>query len=161
MKRMLVFILIVAGLTGVLAAQQQEQPASEPVTKPENTLPPLPEVDAFSFVQTLMALTFVLGLIFLGTYLFKKMTGIKNSGLRRSAVPINLIGNRPLGDKKFLVIVEIQEKQFFLGITQDSINMLSELQLDLPEEVKQPEDQSFENILAKARDLLNFHKVKK
>lgn len=121
----------------------------------EEEVPGLPMSDSFSFVKSLMALTFVLGLIFLAAYLFKRITGIKTAGLRAHRVPIQMVGNLPLGDKKFLSIVEIQGKHYFLGISQNSINLLSELELDLSrEEDRGNEGRDFIDILKKAGSLL-------
>ena len=54
--------------------------------------------DSYSFVRSLMALSFVLGLIFLATYFFKKITGMKTVGGYRARggnrVPIRQ--DRPL-----------------------------------------------------------------
>lgn len=149
--------------------QQVEQPVQEqPVQKeqpesgygtPRGSMPEMPLNDSFSFIQSLMALSFVLGLIFLAAYFYKKLTGIKSPGLRKSQVSINMVGNMPLGDKKFLSVVEIGGKHYFIGITQNSINMLSELQLDFPAPQGGTEEEPFESIFQKAKVLLN--KVKK
>jgi flagellar protein FliO/FliZ len=121
----------------------------------EGEVPGLPMSDSFSFLKSLMALTFVLGLIFLAAYLFKRITGIKTSGLRAHRVPIHMVGNLPLGDKKFLSIVEIQGKHYFIGISQNSINLLSELELDLSREEDQGnEGRDFIDIFKKAGSLL-------
>ena len=120
-------------------------------------IPGFPMSDSYSFVKSLMALMFVLGLIFLAAYLFKKFMGINTSGLRTNRVPIHMVGNLPLGDKKFLSIVEIQGKHYFIGISPGSINLLSELDLEMPQETGTPgnEGHGFESILRKARSLLN------
>jgi flagellar biosynthetic protein FliO len=121
----------------------------------EGEVPGLPMSDSFSFVKSLMALTVVLGLIFLTVYLFKRITGIKTAGLRSQRVPIHMVGNLPLGDKKFLSIVEIQGKHYFLGISQNSINLLSELDLELPREGDQGnEGRDFMDFFKKAGSLL-------
>jgi len=119
--------------------------------------------DSYSFVRSLMALSFVLGLIFLATYFFKKITGVKTGGgyrARGNRVPIRQVGTMPLGEKKFLSIVEIQGKHYFIGITPNSINMLSEIQLDLedtagPGEEEGREAGSFVSVLHRAKELLN------
>ncbi|MCP5053654.1 MAG: FliO/MopB family protein [bacterium] len=119
-------------------------------------VPALPDTDSISFLKSMMALSFVLGLIFLGAYFFKKFTGAGGSGLRTNRVPIHMVGNLPLGDKKFLSVVEIQEKHYFIGITSNSINFLSELDLDLSLEkaADTHESKNFENIFKKAKLLL-------
>ncbi|MCP4219389.1 MAG: flagellar biosynthetic protein FliO [bacterium] len=113
--------------------------------------------NSFSFIQGLMALSFVLGLIFLAAYLYKKVMGISTPGLRRNRVPIDVVGNMALGEKKYLSVVEIQGKHYFIGITPGSINLLSELQLELPalEKNDNTGGHDFGSILRKAGTLLN------
>jgi flagellar biosynthetic protein FliO len=116
----------------------------------------LPDSESISFLKSLMALSFVLGLIFMAAYLYKRMTGMKTAGFRSNRVPINMAGHLSLGEKKFLSIVEIQGKHYFIGITPDSISLLSQLDLDVPEEeVGSEAEGDFENIFHKARQLLN------
>ena len=114
-----------------------------------------------SLIKFMIALCFVLGLIFLATYLFKKFSGIKGPRFRSHQVPIQIVGNVSLGDKKYLSIVEIQDKHYFIGISQTSINMLSELDLDITQtnEPSSDGDDRFENLFKKARQMLT--RVKK
>ncbi len=115
----------------------------------------LSHMSDLSFIKTLTALTFVLGLIFLAAYLYKKFAGIKTPGLHTRRVPIQMVGYLPLGEKRFLSVVEILGKHYFLGISQDSINMLSELHPDFSRESSsEKEEQNFETIFDKARQLL-------
>jgi flagellar protein FliO/FliZ len=141
------------------AGAVQETPgAYEPQLKKESDLGTLdlPDSESISFLKSLMALTFVLGLIFMVAYLFKKFTGLKTAGFKGNRVPISMVGHLPLGEKKFLSIVEIQDKHYFIGITPDSVKLLTPLDLDVPkEEPTSKEEGDFENIFQKARQLLN------
>jgi flagellar biosynthetic protein FliO len=162
---MILLPLSLAAIPDQDGEQSQQQPVKEestvtgqPVNEsgtPQGNMPEIPNSDSFSFIQSLMALSFVLGLIFLAAYFFKKVTGIRSTGLRKSQVPINVVGNMPLGDKKFLSVVEISGKHYFIGITQNSINLLSELQLDFPASEGEAEEEAFESIFHKAKVLLN------
>lgn len=139
-------------------AKQQPGKSNDDSTlnlKPDtgHTVPDMPDSDSISFLKSLMALSFVLGLIFLAAFLFKRFTGMKATGFRTHRVPISMVGNFPLGEKRFLAVMEIQDKHYFIGITQTSINLLSQLDLDL-EEISQDEPKDFENIFQKARILL-------
>lgn len=150
-----------------LQEQAQQQPvknAAENAGTDKGTGNILPEQqmplnDSYSFLKSLMALCFVLGLIFLATYFFKKITGLKThgfGGLGRGRVTIHPVSSMPLGDKKFLSIVEVQGKHYFLGITQDSINLLAELHLETQNENDPAADnENFPSILDRARQLLN------
>lgn len=169
MKRTIILITVLfvvcAGVSTIAqtGAPSQEQAKEQPVKSAgENTQTVMPEQqmpfnDSYSFLKSLMALCFVLGLIFLATYAFKKITGLKThgfGGLGRGRVAIHPVTSMPLGDKKYLSIVEIQGKHYFLGITQNSINLLAELQLETDNEPA-TENESFPSILDQARQLLN------
>ncbi len=119
-----------------------------------NPISEMPMDDSISFLKSLMALTFVLGLIFLATYLFKKLSGVKGMGFRTNRVPMHMIGYLPLGEKRFLSIVEIQGNHYFIGVSQDSIRLLSRLDLDLTEMTAGEEGRDFDSIFKKARALL-------
>lgn len=153
--------------SGTVTAVPVDQPLSESagdigkdLSKPSELV--MPMGDSYSFIRSIMALSFVLGLIFLAAYFFKKITGLKSYGgfnTRRNRVAIQQVGTMPLGDKKFLSVIEIQGKHYFIGITQTSINMLSEIQLE-PETVREPVEEaneagSFASVLHKAKELLN------
>ena len=58
----------------------------EAIFQPGQPVPALPDSDSISFVKSLMALCFVLGLIFLVAYFFKRFTGMKATGFRTSRV---------------------------------------------------------------------------
>jgi flagellar biosynthetic protein FliO len=152
---------------GTISTAPAEQPVSQSPGDTGNNLAGPSEVemplgDSYSFIRSIMALSFVLGLIFLAAYFFKKITGLKSYGgfnSRKNRVVIQQVGTRPLGDKKFLSVIEIQGKHYFIGITQTSINMLSEIQLE-PEfhrEADEGVDEggSFASVLHKAKELLN------
>lgn len=132
---------------------QKENEVEKPVSETDGIT--LPDDDTISFMRSFLALTFVLGLIFLSAYLYKKMTGIR-TGMRSNRVAINMVGNLPLGDKRFMAVIEIHGKLFLVGITPNSIEMLSELDIDLPEGTMATaeNDGDFENIFKKARTLL-------
>lgn len=162
-----VLIVVCAGVSAIaqtgapLQAQAQQQPVKGAGENTETILPEqqMPLNDSYSFLKSLMALCFVLGLIFLATYFFKKITGLKThgfGGLGRGRVTIHPVSSMPLGDKKFLSIVEVQGKHYFLGITQDSINLLAELHLETQNENDPAADnENFPSILDRARQLLN------
>ena len=102
-----------------------------------------------SIAKMFIALAFVLGLIFLSAYLYKKLSGSKLFS-SKSRIPIHTISSLPLGDKRMLVIVEITGQYYFLGVTAHAINLLTKL--DAPVEEKAPDqDETFPSILAKIK----------
>ncbi len=179
MKRIIIFtIILIVGVSAGAGAPLQEQTKEQPVKgaadnagdtgagavgagdKGTSAIMPeqqMPLNDSYSFLKSLVALCFVLGLIFLATYFFKKITGLKThgfGGLGRGRVPIHPVSSMPLGDKKFLSIVEVQGKHYFLGITQNSINLLAELQLEKDNDPA-GDNENFPSILHRAKQLLN------
>jgi flagellar protein FliO/FliZ len=159
----IITLVVLVGISLLSSAILEEQPdnggknatAVQPGVK---TIPEMPDGDSYSLLKSLMALTFVLGLIFLAAYMFKRFTGMKTPGLRSRRVPIQMVGTLPLGDKKFLAVVEIQGKHYFIGISQNAVNMLSELDLDadaLEPPGEEAGNHDFAAIFSKARSLLN------
>lgn len=160
-------VVVGAGTGAPLQEQAQQQPvkgaaenAGDKTDKGTGNILPeqqIPLNDSYSFLKSLVALCFVLGLIFLATYFFKKITGLKThgfGGLGRGRVSIHPVSSMPLGDKKFLSIVEVQGKHYFLGITQNSINLLAELHLEMDNDPA-GDNENFPSILHRAKQLLN------
>lgn len=143
---------------------------NQPTKEPENTNNPenepqlnrdyskvqLPDSDSISFIKSVMALFFVLGLIFLAAYVYKKLSGIKTTGFRGNRVNIDMVGHMALGEKKFLAIVAIEDKHYFIGITPMNITLLAPLELSCPPQPDTPTEggSDFENIFKRARMLL-------
>jgi flagellar protein FliO/FliZ len=100
-----------------------------------------------SIAQTFIALLFVIGLIFLFTYVYKKFNGQSNLSKIKKNTCIRMITTFPLGNKKFLAIVKIQEQFLMLGITQDSISLITDL--NLKEEELDDNNEAFENVFTR------------
>ncbi len=81
----------------------------------------------YSSFKIFAALLFILGLIFLLSYIMKKIK-MKNGGLLNSKF-IKIISRYPLGERKYLYIVKIGEETLLLGITPQSVNYIKELNL--------------------------------
>jgi len=135
-----------------LKPELKTEPGPDSSSKPAPV--ELPMNDSVSFFRSLMALLFVLGLIFLTTWFYKKFMGIKTSGYKGNRIPIRMMGTLPLGDRKFLSIVEVQGKHYFLGISQESVQLLDKLELNPEEIIPEERGGDFESVFAKARMLL-------
>lgn len=151
----LLLLLMVLSPLALVAVQDTTPKEVEAKSPASPVFTELPAADSISFFKSFMALTFVLGLIFLAAYLYKRVMGVKTGVFNRHKVPIRMIGMLPLGDKKFLAVIDIQGKQFFIGISHESINLISRLQLDLPDSDTEEHPGEFENIFKKALLLLN------
>ncbi|HWU85063.1 MAG TPA: flagellar biosynthetic protein FliO [Rhodocyclaceae bacterium] len=76
-----------------------------------------------SFVQMLFGLALVLGLLFAGVWLLKKLTGA--SKLNQNL--LHVVGATPIGARERIVIVELGQTWLVLGVTPNSINTLAEM----------------------------------
>ncbi len=75
-----------------------------------------------SLLPMLLGLAGILAIIFILAFLLKKVTG-----LNIVSNHIKIIESQSLGAKEKLVIVEIQQQQYVLGVTAHSINQICEL----------------------------------
>jgi len=98
------------------------------------------------------SLILVLACIFLFAYLMKKSNFIRQGGSKN---PIKIIATQPLTNKSRVQIVEVYGKQYVLGVSEQSINLLD--QIDTPSVEQQAETQSvpsfataFASVLSKA-----------
>jgi len=92
-----------------------------------------------SLLPMLFGLLSILAIIFLLAILVKKVTG-----LNIVSNNIKVIESQSLGAKEKLVIVEIQEQQFVLGVTAHAINQICQLQSKIE---KKPSALPFDKIM--------------
>lgn len=78
------------------------------------------------------SLILVLACIFLFAFLMKKTNLLKQNGYQQA---IKVIATQPLTNKSRVQIVEVQGKQYLLGVTDQSVNLIKEL----PEVISEPE----------------------
>lgn len=69
-------------------------------------------------------------LIIGAAYYFTKMLAKKSSGLASKGADIKLLGSRSFGRDKHLVITEIGEKVYVLGLTNQNITLIDTLPAD-------------------------------
>lgn len=77
---------------------------------------------AESLLPMLMGLVIVLAVIFALAYAFKRFTNFSPAGKS-----INIVETQVIGSKEKLMIVEVGQKRFLIGVTAQSINQLGEL----------------------------------
>ena len=96
-----------------------------------------------SFLQMLASLSVVLGLIFLAQYIFKRYSGKAAVGLGSGY--IRVIENRFLGPRRSLMLVEVGGEYLLLGVTNDRISLIK--QVDMVETGELIPDESFSTVL--------------
>lgn len=114
-------------------------------------------VDSFPLLKMLMALGFILGCLFLLTWLFKRYTAARPSGVGGNRFAMRIRSTLPLGERRFLAVVELLGKHYFIGVTPQSVQLLNEL--DIPIDTGSTPEPPPERVLERAMQLL--HKVKK
>lgn len=92
-----------------------------------------------TFMPMLLGLCGILLIIFLLAMVLKKV-----NGLNLVSSHIKLIESQSLGAKEKLVIVEIQDQQFVLGVTPHAINKICQLQNKV---IKKPSSIPFEKMM--------------
>ncbi len=100
-------------------------------------------------VKALLPLLLIVGLLY-GALVFVKRYGISVRGKKSGAVSIDVISTQMIMPKKFISIVRVEDKLLVLGISDQSITFLKEM--DKPyEAVSKP---SFETDKNNFLDLL-------
>ena len=80
----------------------------------------------FDIVKMVLALTCILGLVFGVVYLLKRfLPGAQRAASER--VDMYVISQLPLGSRQRVAVVRVQDRTLVLGISEASINILTEL----------------------------------
>ncbi|HUX61165.1 MAG TPA: flagellar biosynthetic protein FliO [Ignavibacteriaceae bacterium] len=86
-------------------------------------------------IKAIIPLFIIVGLLY-GVLLFVKKYGITLKGSRAGSIPINVLSSQMIMPKKFISIVKVEDKLLVLGISEQSITLLKEL--DQPAEPQKP-----------------------
>jgi flagellar protein FliO/FliZ len=97
--------------------------------------------------KTAGMLAIVLGVMIGLLYLFKKYTTFAAGGLNKSS--IKHLSSFHMGNREKLVIVEVEERRLLLGVTQNNISLILELDKIENENVETEKVPDFADILKK------------
>ena len=86
----------------------------------------------FELIKMVTALVMVLGVMYLAFFVAKK-TIWKGLAAGASGVLIRVLGQRSLGSKKSIVVVEVDGQRMILGVTSDQINLLGKTESPVSE----------------------------
>ena len=110
-----------------------------------------PELEISTMLGSLIL---VLACIFLFAFLMKKSNLLRHGGHKN---PIKIIATQPLTNKSRVQIIEVHGKQYLLGVSDQSINLLDQLETPIVDNEPAMEVQStpsfaaaFANVLSKA-----------
>lgn len=113
--------------------------------------PPLPgaELGFSSLLKTGSALFFILAMIFFGFWIIRRY-GDKFGvgGLKRAGMEI--LGQLPLGPKRHLTVVRYRGRLLVLGVTEHSVNLVTEIRETESKEEAGEDDLSFQTHLDKS-----------
>jgi len=106
----------------------------------------------FAIGTMLGSLILVLACIFLFAFLMKKSNLIRHGGNKN---PIKVIAMQPLTNKSRVQIVEVYGKQYLLGVSEQSITLLDQLETSIKAAESEAQDvpslaTAFASILSKA-----------
>ncbi len=80
-----------------------------------------------TWLRMSLALAFVIGLVFLSAWLLKKISVGKMITGHSAKGNMKILDKTCLGDKQYLMVVFVEEKYLLLGVTPQSISLVSEL----------------------------------
>jgi len=108
----------------------------------------LPDQLFFDIVKMVVALAFVVGLIYGVVFLLKRLLpGASNAAAER--INLQVLGQLGMGSRQRVAVIRVQDKTLVIGITEGSINTLAELTPAQPAAQKEADDPKiFDDLLS-------------
>jgi len=100
-------------------------------------------------LKALLPLILIIGILYASLYFLRKYSFKTKKDVAR-IIDINVISNKMIMPKKFISVVQVKDKLLVLGISENSVSLLKEL--DMPENIPQipeSENESFLSMLKK------------
>ena len=95
-----------------------------------------------SIVGSIVKVLIVFGLLFLTLKAVARLNGPRVGGGRvrgaQAAKPVEVLGRTALGRNAAVAVVRLGERCFALGVTDQKVNLLTEVEIDLTEEPVNP-----------------------
>jgi len=101
---------------------------------------PLPLSDSISVFKLVLSLAFVLGLVLVSAYFLRRWQGARIAGSGMGSAGLAVISSLPIGDRKYLMVIQVGGRCLLLGVTPQTISMLSEVELTQDFESQPGED---------------------
>jgi flagellar protein FliO/FliZ len=98
------------------------------------------------------SLLLVLACIFLFAFLMKKSNLMRHGGYKS---PIKIIATQPLTNKSRVQIIEVHGKQYLLGVSEHSVNLIDQLEMSVETEKNQTEIQNSPSLAAAFSQVLS------
>ncbi len=81
----------------------------------------------FDIIKALIPLVIIIGLLY-GVLILIKKYGISFKGNKTGSVPISVISSYMIMPKKFISVVKVDNKLLVLGVSDNSITLLKEME---------------------------------
>ncbi len=103
-------------------------------------------------LKALVPLIFIVGLLY-GVLIFVRKYGVSFRGKKSNLISIKVLSSQMLMPKKYISVVKVEDKVLVLGVSENSISLLKELDSKIDDldanNFTEENDQSFFNILKK------------
>lgn len=129
----------------------QQQTAAEPPRFGKNGESQLPSSGWGNYFQAIGILLFILGALYMGVWTLKRFGKLRGAGGGLGRNGLSVEGQFHIGPKKSLVVVRFLNKRLLLGVTDQQINLLTEMEAD-NEPTQQPKQPDFAELLDGAGD---------
>ncbi|MFA6596762.1 MAG: flagellar biosynthetic protein FliO [Ignavibacteriaceae bacterium] len=86
-------------------------------------------MDFFDVLKALFPLVLVIGLLY-AVLIFIRRKGISVTGKKSKIFNIDVLSTQSIMPKKYISVVKVENKYLVLGISDHSINLLKELDVD-------------------------------
>lgn len=90
----------------------------------QSSAPEAPGVSGSAIVQMLLGLVLIIGLLFLGAYVLRKLNGGRGFG---QSGPLRIVGGLMIGPRERIVMIEVGENWIVVGIVPGQIKTLHTL----------------------------------
>lgn len=109
--------------------ESKEEPIQYLKQKTKKTAEKFPEEDltTFSFVKMLLALGFVLAILYLLLWLYQKFV-MNRFGNPSKNHKLKIISSYHLGPKQKVVILDVNQRNFLCGVAPNNISLISEIE---------------------------------
>jgi flagellar protein FliO/FliZ len=99
----------------------------------------------FDIVKAFVPLILIVGLLYAVLYFVRK-NGITIKGKKSSLVKIEVLSTQSIIPKKYISVVRVQDKFLVLGISDNSVSLLKEIE-GIDENILATEDESKDSFL--------------
>ena len=134
-KKSWILIFLVFMAAGCLFAQAD---STQAVKLMEALKSKTPESSFSVFFRTILSLVIVIGLVYVVMIGLQRFIR-RDSG--RVTGSMKILSSLPLGVKKHVMIVQVEDRRLVLGVTEHQVTFLSELDKETPEEYQQQSEE--------------------